>query len=125
MGELRGYWQAAKDDSARRFNAAMGIDDVHTHGWKYPLNFNQKLGPTLDNYQSAVKNKKQDKITEHRENAKKIIKGYEGQIDTNKGHLKFKVTVVDKKDKNKKKEEEIDTMTILTKALNLIKGKLV
>ena len=123
MGQLRTTWQAAKDDSARTFNAVMGIDDLLTHGWKYPLNFNQNLGPTLDNYEGA-KGKNPAKAAEHKKKAEETIKKYEQQISSNHDKLKFKIDIVDKKDPKKKTQKEVDAVTILTTALTHIKGEL-
>jgi len=79
---LRDGWKTAKGAAELAFKQAHAKEmlKVHTDGMTpYPLKFKEDLGPTLDDYEKAVKAKKPAGAAKHA--SKSVIKNYGDAID--------------------------------------------
>jgi hypothetical protein len=80
---LRSDWQTKKKESEDKFKAehAKELLQVHTQGLTpYPLKFDLKLGPTLDDLEKAQKANKPADVTKYKTAVQKIVGQYKTRI---------------------------------------------
>jgi hypothetical protein len=93
---MRKDWQTAKsnselafkhlDEETKKKNQSKSANDILSGGFEpYPINFNKKLGPALDDWESADKKKDDKKKQNAAKQAKTAIDYYEAQAKELKG----------------------------------------